>query len=577
MMLRLIPALIFPLLAAASALAGPQEDLPDFKSTIDGSIRWLRSTQNPENGSYGGGVEGTAWVLIALKESPRNYERADGPMVANALDYLLGLQGEEGSILDENAETKAEKIAQTSAAAAALSLHVDDESAPALGRAVLWLGQQGVDGPTVDLIELPADKAEATKVMRRILAGRKADGSYDGPRGAVIETARATEALSRLKTKLSPPKAKADKAVAALPRYEAATKEQMDAAILRGARFLLQSGDGARWGMPGRPDAGLTAMAVGALQVVPEPRPKDIQLAIDDASAWLLSLQKEDGSIHEGRMMNYVTSASIMALAGREDAKAALDKARKYLATLQADEGEGYSDGDIYYGGIGYGSDERPDLSNLQMAIEAMVAAGATEDDPALQRALKFLERCQNRSETNDIEIRRDGIVIKSGDDGGAGYAPGESKAGHVVLADGTKVPRSYGSMTYALLKCYALAGLPADDPRMKDALAWLSKNYTLDVNPGFPTSKDPLAPYQGLFYYYNTMGKALTAAGVDAITTPDGKAHDWRGELAGRVVSLQSKADGSWVNQNAPRWWEGNPVLATSYALLTLGSTRGQ
>ena len=37
--------------------------------------------------------------------------------------------------------------------------------------------------------------------------------------------------------------------------------------------------------------------------------------------------------------------------------------------------------------------------------------------------------------------------------------------------------------------------------------------------------------------------------------------------------MAMQSPEDGSWVNHNAPRWWEGNPVLATSYALLTLGA----
>ena len=33
----------------------------------------------------------------------------------------------------------------------------------------------------------------------------------------------------------------------------------------------------------------------------------------------------------------------------------------------------------------------------------------------------------------------------------------------------------------------------------------------------------------------------------------------------------MQNKIDGSWTNQNAARWYEGNPVLATSYALLAL------
>jgi squalene-hopene/tetraprenyl-beta-curcumene cyclase len=169
------------------------------------------------------------------------------------------------------------------------------------------------------------------------------------------------------------------------------------------------------------------------------------------------------------------------------------------------------------------------------------------------------------------VQIVDGDIVIKSGDDGGAGYLPGDSKAGFVELADGTRVPRSYGSMTYALLKCYVFAGLAKDDPRLAAAFDWCRENYTLDVNPGFVTSKDPSAAYQGLFYYFYTLARALDAFGVEALVDGSGSEHRWRAEVAGRLVSMQSKVDGSWTNKNSPRWWEGNPVLATAYALLTL------
>jgi squalene-hopene/tetraprenyl-beta-curcumene cyclase len=148
---------------------------------------------------------------------------------------------------------------------------------------------------------------------------------------------------------------------------------------------------------------------------------------------------------------------------------------------------------------------------------------------------------------------------------------PGDSKAGFIELADGTKVPRSYGSMTYALLKCFVFAGVPKDDPRMQAAWEWCSRNYTLDVNPGFEHLSDPSAAYQGLFYYFNTMARALDAYGEDVIVDAAGAEHPWRSELCGRIVAMQSKIDGSWLNRNSPRWYEGNPLLATAYALLTL------
>jgi len=208
----------------------------------------------------------------------------------------------------------------------------------------------------------------------------------------------------------------------------------------------------------------------------------------------------------------------------------------------------------------------------MQMALEALAAAGAKPGDETFQKALVFLQRCQNNSETNDLEVEGEGGVIVSGNDGGAAYAPGDSKAGYIELADGKQIPRSYGSMTYALLKGYLFAGLPKDDPRVEAAWKWLRKNYTLDVNPGFEGSNDPTAAYQGLFYYFYTMAKALDLYGEDLIEDGAGVQHAWRSELSGRLVAMQ-RPDGSWINDNAPRWYEGNPVLATSYAMITLAT----
>src|SRR6185369_17159796 len=132
--------------------------------------------------------------------------------------------------------------------------------------------------------------------------------------------------------------------------------------------------------------------------------------------------------------------------------------------------------------------EQRPDLSNVQMALEALSASGLEKGNAAYQRALIFLSRCQNRSESNNIAIPAGSGTVVSGNDGGSAYAPGDSKAGFIDLGNGKKAPRSYGSMTYALLKSFIFAGLPKDDERMKACWGWLKKNYTLDVNPGFET-----------------------------------------------------------------------------------------
>ena len=72
-----------------------------------------------------------------------------------------------------------------------------------------------------------------------------------------------------------------------------------------------------------------------------------------------------------------------------------------------------------------------------------------------------------------------------------------------------------------------------------------------------------------GLFYYYQTAAKSLSALGGDSFRDADGIEHDWRAELAAEIISRQ-QPDGSWVNSNA-RWMEGDPNLVTSYALLAL------
>ena len=83
-------------------------------------------------------------------------------------------------------------------------------------------------------------------------------------------------------------------------------------------------------------------------------------------------------------------------------------------------------------------------------------------------------------------------------DDGGAFYKATESKAGQVENPDGTVSLRSYGSTTYAMLKCYLMAGLDPEDGRVKDALKWIANHFTLEENPGFDTAGDTKVGMQG-------------------------------------------------------------------------------
>lgn len=352
-------------------------------------------------------------------------------------------------------------------------------------------------------------------------------------------------------------------------------KSKTKSAIDRGTRFLRgkQTPEG-RWQMMGRDEPGLTALALTAFFNSPRGYTSEDGPFIRKPLEYIASLAREDGGIYDRGLANYVTCVAVMALeaSGEEKYKPLLERARSFLVTLQADEGEGYAPSDKFYGGAGYGSDERPDLSNMSLWMEGMRATGASSKDEAVQKAMKFLNRCQNHSETNTEEWKnpKTGERFVSGNDGGAAYFPGMSYAGYDKLSDGRLAPRSYGSMTYALLKCYLFAGVKKDDPRMKAAIGWVQKNFGFEENPGFDTAKDKDAGYQGLYYFFYTAALALDAYGEESLVDGEGIPRKWREELAKQVLSLQ-REDGSWVNDRNDRWWEGEAMIATCYALLTL------
>ena len=538
----------------------------EVRTAIDAALRWLRTQQYTESGSYGS-VRETALALRAFLVSPRGYHVSDGPFLSRALDNLLAHQQADGAIAQDGV-TQFERLNQSMLSYATLKL-IDEE--PGLSARVRLAKFLGISADRTAPQEWTRE--QALRYAQSKLSSRDVEGvAWMGYPTAVNQTAFTVIRLSGAIQHL-PKGSKVEAEVAPLPTLDPATRERVLQGQARGASFLAaQAIEPGQFGFGDHPDAGITAMVAGALLSVPEPRPDEVQASIHAALDHLLSLQKEDGSIHDGSLHNYVTSASILALAkrGSERDLAAIGKARGYLQILQADEGEGYDASHRYYGGVGYGGDERPDLSNLQLALEALNVAGLEEGDESFRKALAFLQRTQNRSESNDIDLVDAGSPVRGGDDGGAAYAPGESKAGFAILPDGTKVPRSYGSMTYALLRGYLFAGLERDDPRVIAAIDWIRANWTLDLNPGFDGGEDPAAPYQGLFYYFLSMGKALDTLGEETFLDAAGNAHDWRAELSGRVLALQ-RPDGSWLNENSPRWWEGNPVLATAYGLLVL------
>ena len=123
--------------------------------------------------------------------------------------------------------------------------------------------------------------------------------------------------------------------------------------------------------------------------------------------------------------------------------------------------------------------------------------------------------------------------------------------------------------MTYVGFMSLLYAGLGKDDPRVKAAYSWIRRHWRLDSNPNMPRVRSK----EGLFYYYHAFAKALRAWGRPIIADLKGVDHNWRHELIDALHGHMGK-DGSWVNPGAPRWNEGNEMLVTTYAVLSLQET---
>ena len=345
--------------------------------------------------------------------------------------------------------------------------------------------------------------------------------------------------------------------VLAVGGASAAEPTPVEASVSRGVAYLLsrQAEDG-HFSDPQMP--ALTALPLWALTLANADEP-----ARRKAAEFVLKTQRDDGGFYvpkPGRggsgLGNYNTSVCLSALFESKFApNAALLKAREYIASSQL------TGDDTMAGGFGYDKVSRrryADLSNTSYALDAMARTSSLEEfrtggrrvDIDWDRAIAFVEGLQQ---------------TEGAEKGGAAYNDRTPQAGTATNAAGRVNLRAYGSMSYAAVLSMCSARLTKADPRVRNALEYCSRFWTLEENPGMGV--------QGLYYYYDILARALSAAGVSTLETPDGRKVEWKRELTAKLVSLQA-ADGSWANANN-RFWEGDPVLCTSFALIVLGLCR--
>ena len=360
---------------------------------------------------------------------------------------------------------------------------------------------------------------------------------------------------------------------ATAPARHASLKQEIALAYQRGLSFIRarQNSETGQWG-EAEPVA-FTGLMSACFLMDPnrdpgEPAPVEAEKGL----AFLLRHVQPDGGIYVKARANYNTALALMALLmnPKLENEEVMLRARRFLVSRQMDlDAPGKNDNPLD-GGIGYGDEKgnHADLSNTHFVMEALHYAealladkgDAAKNEPKLNfaAAIDFIQRCQNLPETN----KSSWVSTDAKDRGGFVYGPGETRGEEVKTPDGRTALRSYGSISYAGLLSFIYAGLTQDDPRVKAALEWLSTNYTLDENPGMGA--------QGQFYYYHTMAKALNAANIDFLKLSDGTTIDWRKQLAEKLLNIQ-KGDGSWVNDQAARWMEGDAVLTTGYILMAL------
>lgn len=376
----------------------------------------------------------------------------------------------------------------------------------------------------------------------------------------------AASVLAEEPRKLSLPKAQS-------PDVDAAHAEKAGTLINNAVNYLLSAReeDGG-WSLGrGANKPAITAMVLKVLLQHPDFTVESPE--VRKGFEVLLSFRQKDGGIYDPKqgVQNYTTSLAVMAFASAGDkykdamrGAVAYLKGQQIVAGATAPDGAKIDEKHPFVGGVSYGEHGRPDLSNVGMWMEALQEAGVPSTDESVQRALVFVTRTQNRSESNPMAWAKEG-----GDDGGFVYAPaisgkpdGESKAGAGPDQRGL---RSYGSMTYVGFKSLLYAGLAHDDPRVRAAYDWIRRYWRLDSNPNMPEAQSR----QGLFYYYNAFAKALRAWGEPMIADAKDQKHNWRQELID-VLASKVASNGSWSN-DASRWEEANPLLATCYATFAL------
>lgn len=344
-------------------------------------------------------------------------------------------------------------------------------------------------------------------------------------------------------------------------------------AIRKGAQWLLAQQDASGAFLPrARIDACPVALTALALRALVESDPAVLTNgSVDRAIAYLRSYRQPDGGIYDPERGLAVYTSGVVASALR-----AVSKWDEPGSRHEVDPGS--PDGDEPSAHV------RELLPDLDLFVyrrgipESLMDADRERDTGSLKSAQLLDELIQEKEglsadESAAVEfLDRNKTTVQE-------TSPFRTRSPRWKRSDG-----GTDTFTYEDLLPLIYKSIRADYPEAVRALRTIESFYTLERNPDLTKRYGEggfLPGTQGLFYYYHTIAKVLSVRGSPTLEVSSGRTrgrtrgrtHDWAHELEKKLLGLQRR-EGWWANRDG-RWWEDEPVLVTSYALMTLNMCR--
>ena len=345
----------------------------------------------------------------------------------------------------------------------------------------------------------------------------------------------------------------ADKATAPTPLVD---REDVRDAVMKGLTWLAgrQMADGS-W----EQSCGVT----GLVLITYEAAGYDYtNQTVSRGLAYLRTWYNDTSGVMAASLLSYETSISLMAILGANDPQDAAkrEKVTNALIGIQWTDAELNESVKDYAGGWPNNAGIS-DISNSQFAMLGLMAARLLNPSVAVPASVyegmaKFASRCQNWPAANDMPWAHNASLPSYGD-GGFVYNVLRSRT-----PLGEQMFESYGSITAAGLFVLLATGHDYTFPQTTAAREWLEREYTLSENPRMDG--------RGLYYYLWSMARALAMSPQDRVVDSAGNVREWRSEIVNAFRSIQ-RSDGGWNGNPNTDWREGEPELASMYALFTM------